>query len=203
MKRILALVVVGHGLLLSLALRSPRAAPLRAPVPLQVRTHVAVSTSPPPATMPPQAASKQAVTKKQIKREKRREVVPSIPKHLAAELEDRIARLDAPLRSAGKKARPEIRVVPMPHLQSVQATQEENDYADALIAHLQQHLALPEFGQVQLQITLRKEGGVAHLVVLKSESEKNREYLEDALRTMWLPPFTGMGERTIRCTFCN
>ncbi len=83
----------------------------------------------------------------------------------------------------------------------------EGDYTDLLVSHLHQHLSLPEFGEVKIQLSLQQDGTVGKIVVLKAESEKNKKYLESNLPRLRFPRFEGTyakkKESTFILTFCN
>ncbi len=81
------------------------------------------------------------------------------------------------------------------------------DYTDALISHLHRSLSLPEYGEVKIQLSLRQDGTVAKVIVLKTQNEKNRIYLESNLLNLRFPRFEGAlankKEYTFVLTFCN
>lgn len=83
----------------------------------------------------------------------------------------------------------------------------DSDYPNLMIGYLHQFLHLPEFGEVKIQLTLRQDGSVAKLVVLNTESEKNKRYLEGNLPLLKFPSFNGSfakkKEHTFILTFCN
>lgn len=78
----------------------------------------------------------------------------------------------------------------------------EESYAEALILCLRQSLHLPDYGEVKLKITLKEDGSVERLVVLKADSEKNRNYLETHLPHLKFPAIKKT-EHTFVLTFCN
>lgn len=84
---------------------------------------------------------------------------------------------------------------------------DSNDYTDILVHHLHQLLSLPDYGEVKIQLSLRQDGSVVKLVVLKAQSEKNKHYLEDNLPLLKFPRFEGAyafkKEYTFILTFCN
>ena len=56
-----------------------------------------------------------------------------------------------------------------------------------LIAVMQETLALPEVGEVKIELTITSEGKVKELKVLSSHSELNRHYLETHLPELIFP----------------
>jgi hypothetical protein len=81
------------------------------------------------------------------------------------------------------------------------------DYADLLVGHLHHSLTLPDYGEVKIQLSLRQDGSVSKLIVLKTESEKNKRYLENNLPKLNFPRFEGTYSNKKECTFiltfCN
>ncbi len=84
---------------------------------------------------------------------------------------------------------------------------ETMSYTDTLISYLHQELRLPDYGEVKIQLSLRQDGTVAKLSVLKAKNEKNRQYLESQLSRLRFPCFEGTlankKEHTFVLTFCN
>jgi hypothetical protein len=85
--------------------------------------------------------------------------------------------------------------------------QDDGNYTDALIQCLHQSLSLPDYGEVKIQLSLRQDGTVAKIVVLKTQSEKNRQYLQSHLTRLRFPPLEGVYANKKECafvlTFCN
>lgn len=65
----------------------------------------------------------------------------------------------------------------------------ELSYKDELVRRLKLLLKLPELGEIKMQLTIDRDGTVAKLVVLQTESQKNRNYVETTLPTLHLPAF--------------
>lgn len=80
-------------------------------------------------------------------------------------------------------------------------------YQDILISFLKKSLQLPAFGSVKLSMTISKEGRLASLKVLFSDSEINRLFLQEKLETLIYPLFTKellqSSEQTFELTFCS
>jgi colicin import membrane protein len=68
-------------------------------------------------------------------------------------------------------------------------------------------LHLPDFGEVKVQLELSENGNVQTVKVLRSASQKNREYLEKELPRMSFSCITGhklsAKERTFVISFHN
>jgi hypothetical protein len=83
----------------------------------------------------------------------------------------------------------------------------QSDYTDILVEHLHQSLSLPDYGEVKIQLSLRQDGTVVKVIVLKTQSEKNKQYLESNLLRLRFPRFDGAyankKEYTFILTFCN
>lgn len=88
-----------------------------------------------------------------------------------------------------------------------EAVDSQNDYVNSLIECLQSHLILPDYGEVKIQLNLRQDGTVAKLVVLKAQSEKNKQYLESKLPHLKFPLPKAREVNPKECmfilTFCN
>ncbi len=84
---------------------------------------------------------------------------------------------------------------------------DDSHYTDHLVDHLRRALSLPEYGEVKIQLSLRQDGTVAKLIVLRTQSEKNKHYLESNLPQLKFPRFDGAyankKEYTFILTFCN
>jgi len=95
--------------------------------------------------------------------------------------------------------------VPVP----TNVTEEESStqYQQMLIDCLRESLNLPEYGEVKIRLTLKKDGSVQDLTVLKAESEKNKRYLEEKLPFLRFPrlrdSFSNKNQSTFVLTFCN
>lgn len=128
---------------------------------------------------------------------------------LLKELEESIAKIE----KSGDKgtAKPKKTLASPAPLQIdtplAEAADAEEDYTDALIGHLHQCLTLPDYGEVKIQLSLRQDGTVIKLVVLRAQSEKNKQYLEKNLPQLRFPRFDGAYASKKECvftfTFCN
>jgi type IV secretory pathway VirB10-like protein len=132
-------------------------------------------------------------------------------KHLK-ELQERIAKIEAkndriPIKS-------ELAVPTTLTLSSQQTPKEatpdksslnDEDITASLIGYLQGFLNLPEIGEVQIQIALQKNGSVETMKVIRTDSEKNRKYLEEQLPKLSFPQayLNGSSSRSFLLTFCN
>ena len=89
---------------------------------------------------------------------------------------------------------------PSPEPASLESKRETAE--ETLVSFLHASLNLPEFGEVKIQLTVKKDGTVTHLVVLQAESKKNKAYLEEHLPRLQLPLELEQ-EKTFTLTFCN
>ncbi|HSX12492.1 MAG TPA: hypothetical protein VLF61_03290 [Rhabdochlamydiaceae bacterium] len=83
-----------------------------------------------------------------------------------------------------------------------EADEGEGTEEETLGSFLSSSLNLPEFGEVKIQMTIKKDGSVARLVVLQTESRKNKAYLEKHLPLLRFPLILDK-EKTFTLTFCN
>lgn len=80
--------------------------------------------------------------------------------------------------------------------------EDEGSEEETLASFLHTSLNLPEFGEVKIQMTIKKDGTVARLSVLQAESRKNKSYLEKHLPLLKFPLILDK-ETTFTFTFCN
>lgn len=66
---------------------------------------------------------------------------------------------------------------------------QEIGYRDSLAIRLKKLLCLPEYGDVQLKLTLGRTGNVTKVVIVKSKSDRNRKYIEQTLPSLHFPAF--------------
>lgn len=68
-------------------------------------------------------------------------------------------------------------------------TDREISYQEELAGRLKLLLRLPEQGQVDIELTLDRQGNVKKIKILKADSRRNHEYIEHILPTLSFPPF--------------
>lgn len=81
-----------------------------------------------------------------------------------------------------------------------------DDPASFLVGYLQASLELPDVGEVQIELTLRKDGSIEKIKVVRAESEKNKKYLEEHLAKLVFPPMKNRNKdspSSFLLTFCN
>lgn len=140
-------------------------------------------------------------------------VAAAAQKHLQ-EIEERIAKIEA--KNDRMPSKSELAVPATITLSSQIPSQPAMEFANyqsfamedavtSLIGYLQGYLQLPDIGEVQIQLILRKDGKVEGMKVLKTESEKNRKYLEEQLPKLSFPTsiLEGVPTRSFLLTFCN
>lgn len=138
-----------------------------------------------------------------------------VPKHLLRELEETIAKIDENRDKLYTSKKPKTPTLAQPQIQPLSIDREdllevevkETGYKETLIQVLHASLNLPDYGEVKIQLKLRRNGTVETLKVLKTESQKNRKYLEAKLPLLKFPPFEGaladQNAQTFVLTFCN
>lgn len=164
---------------------------------------------------PPILDKKPAPKKAKVQPPKSVEPEQSIPQELLDELEESIAKIDQKRDNLYRKKNTGASTG-VPHrlekdlaidIPQLQTGDGEGEYQEALVSYLHQSLNLPEFGEVKIQLTLNRDGTVVKLVVLKTESEKNKKHLEAALPLLKFPPLGGLyskkQQQTFVLTFCN
>ena len=172
------------------------------------------SLKPPAAKKPAPVAKKKepAIADKQVKKNATPPPIKKTPVEQRAKISDALKQQlqKSIAQMEGKQQSPVSSKKPTPiqlSIDSVDQGSSDSEFLDQMIAYLHQSLHLPDFGEVKIQLTLRQDGSIAKLVVLKSESEKNRRYLESNLPRLHLPSLDGTlakkAEQTFVLTFCN
>ncbi len=77
----------------------------------------------------------------------------------------------------------------------------EIDYRDEIAQILQRALRLPEFGSIQIELTINKNGKVEKVRTLSSESAKNKQYVEQKVAGLKFPLFGNRFQESSQCTF--
>lgn len=196
----------------------PQSVAKKSPLP-QKQTQEAVKKELPPVSVKKQApkpiaqVKKQpAIADKQLGQTKKppKENRAKISDSLLKELEESIAKIETKSDKTTVRSKA---IVPIT-LQIDTITEEDvfsdvsaSSYTDALVDHLHRFLTLPEYGEVKIQLSLRQDGTVAKMDLLRAQSEKNRQYLESNLPRLKFPRFEGAyakkKESTFILTFCN
>ncbi len=208
LRKITYLVLFAHMLLLGALLFSPIKKMPSASKHVVVRTStyrqpVAVAHSnsrpaPPAAAKPKKSAVNNSAKKKKAAAK------PAVSRKILKEPEEITTKID----SKQERSYPSLKLdVPAPVGPSVGPFVGKsgiNDYQDSLVSYLHQSLNLPDYGEVKIQLSLREDGTVAKMVVLKAESKKNKEYLEKNLPMLKFPRLNStLKEETFVLTFCN
>lgn len=77
----------------------------------------------------------------------------------------------------------------------------EAKYEEELVIYLESLLSLPEKGDVKLKLTLKREGNVQKIDILKTTSESNKKYVESTLIPCCFPSFGSHFKGEIAHTF--
>jgi hypothetical protein len=147
--------------------------------PIAVRTHVqknVVAKEMPKilaaVTKKKTSPSAEPVTKESTHQKK---LVSLMQQSLAALSETETAPMKASLKTIGKLASDELFF--------------ETKYEEELILYLESWLTLPEKGEVKLKLTLKRDGSVEKIAILKATSERNSAYIESKLISLSFPRF--------------
>lgn len=83
----------------------------------------------------------------------------------------------------------------------------EISYQDVLINRLKDQLQMPEYGDVDIEITITRSGKILRYKILRDENKTNRQYIEKAIPSLQLPPFgkefEGESQHTFIITLSN
>ncbi len=203
LKKIILLVTALHLTLLTLLLFSP-------PKKITHRNkHVVVhmvASKPPPTVVVKKApaavpAKKVAPTRTPVIQKKTAIVEKDKPKKkVIKEINEGLAKIEHKVYSMprSKLDVPQIQSSPpVEPFETGWSSQEET-----LMSFLHASLNLPEFGEVKIQLTIKKDGSVSQMVVLQAESQKNKAYLQEYLPHLQFPLILDK-EKTFILTFCN
>ncbi|MBS0651289.1 MAG: flagellar hook-length control protein FliK [Verrucomicrobia bacterium] len=197
------------------------AAPAKAPAPPAPKAQPVKAPTPPAPKQKPEPKKDPAIADKVInknakaqpKKEAKPENRAKISDQLKKELAESIAKIEGKKQTLSQKqqtSRTQSFTPIQLQIDSIETGSWEDadsDYPNLMIGYLHQSLHLPEFGEVKIQLTLRQDGSVAKLVVLNTESDKNKRYLEGSLPKLQFPSFNGSfakkKEHTFILTFCN
>ncbi len=226
-KRVTSIVISFHLLFMTLLLFNPHRIPVKRITHLKVRTVRPIATvkkaaqvapkpaptqsvsAPPkktataakPAPKPQPVPKKPATSNKPVVIEKNKPIKKAPPpKKMWNEIDQALAKIE-------KKSYPvpkQTLEVPKPlaFLDEAPSSEEEDSKLSYLMGYLHDTLHLPEVGEIKVEITVRKNGTVAKVVVLHAASRKNKLYLEEHLPLLQMP-LEFEQEKTWTITFCN
>ena len=147
---------------------------------------------------PPVASKKAAPPTNKTKPVKKS--TPQIPQHLLKELENNLAKIDEKKKLPPSPRQPSL--IPTLTIDSIDdIASDQAEYEETIIRYLQHLLQLPEYGEVKMELTVKSDGSISRIKVLKTESMKNKNYLEKNLPLLKLPVLGS--EKTFTLTFCN
>jgi outer membrane biosynthesis protein TonB len=168
-----------------------------------------VAPAAPPVAKPKAVAKAKAAPAVKPKPKAKSVVTPppaaNVPHQLLQQLEESLAKIESsPAKSQRKKA---LHTLPTITLATSEEQIGDTGFQESIAAYLHQALSLPEHGEVKIELTLRSNGTVAKVIVLRSESEKNKKYLETNLPALQFPVLDGMfsnkKQQTFILTFCS
>ena len=185
----------------------PKASPVKKTAPQAIAPQKAPASAP---IKKPTAAKTPPTVKVSPSPSKER----GIPKELLQELEERIAKIEVKRDKISSQVELSIpqAIDSFVSVRGSDPLDEEStfdvvdSYSAFLVSHLQQHLQLPDFGEVKVEIVLNPDGSVERCVVLRAESNKNKTYLEQRLPLIRFPDFKGTQTKSRQVfvlTFCN
>jgi|GEM_PF-2219879 len=112
-----------------------------------------------------------------------------IPQKVLDEIEESIAKIDTNRDKLIKADPNKKEKVMIPKLVLSQSDLGSEIYNRILMEALEESLHLPELGEIKVELTLKRDGSIVKLNFLKSESKKNKTYLEKNLPSLNFPPF--------------
>lgn len=164
-------------------------APSPKPIEIPVKTPKPEVKSADPPKPKPAPVSKKEVPK-----------APSQNEKLIALMKESLAKLNSNPQKTTTATAPKSAIGPL----ASETLAFETRYEEELTLYLQTLVALPEKGEVKLKLSLKREGIVQKIEILKASSEKNRAFLETALIALTFPPFgqhyKGEGSHTFTVT---
>lgn len=167
----------------------------------------AASSKPAPVTSKPIPPQKKPAMVEKGKAKKSPPAPKRPPEHVLKEIDEALAKIDEKVYSKpqSKLNVPQIKgssasQIPFPDFGEM--FDEAGTDTDILQAFFGETLKLPEDGEVRTQLTIKKDGTVAQLIVLEAQSQKNKAYLEKNIPLLKLPVHYDK-ETTIIFTFCN
>ncbi len=180
------------------------------------------SASPPPQTKAPEVAKRPSKTPPSASQNPLKNKAKSAPskasptppapqkkmpsfeisQDLAQQLEESIAKIEQKQDNLwiGKQQLPKPALEPV-HIDVSAYTEDATSFGESAVAYLQERLQLPDCGDVRVEITIATNGRVVRMVVLESESEKNKRYLEKQLPLVRFPVLHK--EESLVLTFCT
>lgn len=199
------------------AKKSPPAQPTKRPTPAPKKSTSKAATPTAKKTNPPRQKQKKAAPPRATEPAK-----PLIPQELLDQLEESIAKIDTkrdkgsssntqPSSLPSRTALPQPFNLDAPLAASVgeNALEEEKTggYQEKLVGCLHNALHLPDHGEVTISLTLRGNGSVEKVVIIRAESKKNQQYIEKQLPFIRFPsfegPLQGKQSEVFILTFCN
>lgn len=95
----------------------------------------------------------------------------------------------------------QIDALPLESNGAAKWTATEVSYRDEVAQILQGALRLPEYGSIKIELTISKTGKVEKVMILSSESSKNKQYIEQKVPGLHFPSFGSRFQECPQCTF--
>ncbi len=174
--------------------------PTAKPAAVQKAPSKTEAIKPQPAAKKPAAANKPAIIEKgkPIKKAAPKKTEP--PEKMWNEIDQALAKIEKKSYPVSKQ--PLSLPKPIAFLEPEKNEAGDDSAVSHLMGFLHDTLHLPEVGEVKIEITVSKNGRVAKVVILRSESQKNKLYLQEHLPLLQLPLQFDQ-DKTWIITFCN
>jgi hypothetical protein len=187
--------------------KEPSQKPSKPPASKTTTAKPAGSSKPAPVKSKPIANQKKPAMVEKGKAKKNRRPPDPPAANVWKEIDEALAKIDDKVYSKpqSKLDVPQVKgssssKIPFPDFGEME--EEVGTHEEILISFLDSSLTLPEFGEVKIQLTVKKDGTVVRLVVLEAESQKNKAYLEKNLPLLKFPLILDK-EKTFTLKFCN
>lgn len=95
----------------------------------------------------------------------------------------------------------QIDALPLESEGTAKWTATEVSYRDEVAQILHGALRLPEYGSIKIELTISKSGKVEKVMILSSESSKNKQYIEQKVPGLHFPSFGSRFQECPQCTF--
>jgi colicin import membrane protein len=199
---------------------SPPAALLPESLPQKIKEPPPVKKNQIPPT--PKVVKTQANKKKVIvppkpiakaSKKKQSPPIPSYSKELLAQAQESLAKIQPTSDNGSTTHISQSASLRIPELKSTpvslngEMSQVEQSYREELSNRIRERLRLPEFGEVQVKLTLERSGKVLAVEVVKAESQMNKIYVNETFPSVVFPSFGNrfgaQSQYTFRMTLAN
>ncbi len=113
-----------------------------------------------------------------------------IDNHLLQQISESLETIAAPTQMARQV---EISLPQSIEIAKMEKSDQQFRYKEMILTILQNQLELPEFGEVIVKIKINEKGSVFYCEILKTQSNKNGEFLKKRLQELTFPCFNEYG----------